>query len=204
VFSESRQRNHRNGLVVIQRAGVALHIRVVKAVVPVFRLDLLQRRAYRIQEMRTNAIDDPGVCQSVMRAGCAKTAERIDVQFRDLGNTVLAGGFHIPAARGESSTNCATNKNLENIRSLSWQFDPTFRTKVLTKQVLTQLSLINRPTLVYSCPLVNDCDLPHLPTFSDWTPSTTGIPGFIFGMGRLERLHGLQSGEGRMMINSVV
>jgi len=31
--------------------------------------------------MRTIAIDDPGVCQSVTRAKCAKTAERIDVLF---------------------------------------------------------------------------------------------------------------------------
>jgi len=31
--------------------------------------------------MGTTAIDDPGVCQSVTRADCAKTAENIDVLF---------------------------------------------------------------------------------------------------------------------------
>jgi len=41
----------------------------------------------RIEWTRPTAIDDPGVCQSVSlsygltQAGCAKTAERIDVLF---------------------------------------------------------------------------------------------------------------------------
>jgi len=34
-----------------------------------------------MQEMRTIAIDDPGVCQSVTRLRCANTTERIEVLF---------------------------------------------------------------------------------------------------------------------------
>jgi len=34
-----------------------------------------------MHEMQTIATDDSYVCQSVTRAGCAKTAERIDVLF---------------------------------------------------------------------------------------------------------------------------
>jgi len=46
---------------------------------------------------QTIAIGDLGVCQSVTRAGCAKTAERIDVLFwvetpRDPRNDVLDEG----------------------------------------------------------------------------------------------------------------
>jgi len=49
--------------------------------------------------MRTIAIDDPNICQSVTRTGCAKMAERIDVLFGvetpgDPRNTVLDGGHH--------------------------------------------------------------------------------------------------------------
>jgi len=33
--------------------------------------------------MRTIVIDDLGVCQSVTRAGCAKTAEPIDFMFAE-------------------------------------------------------------------------------------------------------------------------
>jgi len=34
-----------------------------------------------MHEMRTFAIDNLGVCQSAKRAGCAKTAKRIEVLF---------------------------------------------------------------------------------------------------------------------------
>jgi len=34
-----------------------------------------------MHEVRTTTIDDPGVCLSVTRVGCAKTAEQIDVLF---------------------------------------------------------------------------------------------------------------------------
>jgi len=55
--------------------------------------------------MRTIAIDDPGVCQSVTRAGCAKTAERIDVLFGvkthgDPKNIALHGGAHLLTVKG--------------------------------------------------------------------------------------------------------
>jgi len=47
--------------------------------------------------MQTIAIDDPSVCQSVTRAGCVKTAERIAVLFEvqtlvDLKNIVSPWG----------------------------------------------------------------------------------------------------------------
>jgi len=49
-----------------------------------------------MHEMQTIAIDDPGVCQSGTRAGCAKTAEQIDVlsgveTHGDARNSVLDG-----------------------------------------------------------------------------------------------------------------
>jgi len=50
--------------------------------VDVCRRVLTLSRSHLMPEMRTIAIDDPGVCQSVCHAsGCARTAERIDVLF---------------------------------------------------------------------------------------------------------------------------
>jgi len=53
--------------------------------------------------MRTIAIDDPGVGQSVMRAGCAETTERITILFmaetlRDPRNIALD---RVPIPHGE-------------------------------------------------------------------------------------------------------
>jgi len=55
-----------------------------------------------IHEMRTIAIDAPIICQSVMRADCAKAAEQIDVLFgvETPGDIVLDGSSPSPTARG--------------------------------------------------------------------------------------------------------
>jgi len=53
-----------------------------------------------MHEMKTIAIDDLGVCQSVTRTECVKTAERIDVRFRveawNPRNSALDGDPHSP------------------------------------------------------------------------------------------------------------
>jgi len=105
------------------------------------------------------------------------------------------------------------------------RFQKFIQERKLTVDVIetqeAQLSLTNRPTLVHadaktcsthrSCPLVNGCDLLdeffdfYLPFFH-MMPSMRGIPSSyrVHIWYEKTRMAGLQSGEGRIMIDSVV
>jgi len=63
-------------------------------------------RPHRMYEVHTIAIDDPVVCQSVTRAGCAKMHEEMDILFgmQSPGyprNVVLDGGLRRSHGKGE-------------------------------------------------------------------------------------------------------
>jgi len=81
-------------------------------------------RPHRIYEMRTITIDDPDVCQSVWHgAGCAKTAELIDVLFgvetaRNPRNIVSDGNPH-PARQGTRGKEMKCDTAFTNL--FSWQ-----------------------------------------------------------------------------------
>jgi len=68
---------------------------------------------HRMHEMRTIAVDDSGVCQCNTQAGCAKTAEWIDVLFvsetpGDPRN-VVSDGVHIATVWGRRFDAAFTN-----------------------------------------------------------------------------------------------